>query len=272
MLWDKIHMKNKLVGIQNRENIIQNNSIEAPQSKKIVLPIVLIGVILLSLTFISAEPAYVFKQNEDVNFSLQVYESDNSISTASTSCYITVRNPNNALLITDEAMTFGVGGYFNYNISGSLLKRLGEYPVNVRCDDGADYAFSSFTFEITPSGQEKMGSGEGLSIFISILVILTVGGFFFLMSFKFDGLAGKITMIGFSIIILVIAILYSLIILTQNVGGFVNIISGYTNFWFIIKTLLVVVIFFFAVYVFLLAFKLWKIKRGLIPNPFVKGE
>lgn len=118
-------------------------------NKKFIL---IFALTLLVLPIISAEPAYVFKQYENLTLCIPVFNSDNSEADASTDCYLTLKDPEMNILIQDQAMTFNSSGLFCYDIDESDLGKLGEYPTTMRCDDGADYAFSSFVIEITPSG------------------------------------------------------------------------------------------------------------------------
>jgi len=120
-------------------------------NKKVIL--IIIGMFLLVSPLISAEPSYTLKQNEDVTFCIDTYNSDNSPATNSVSCIFTLKDPTLGIQINNETMTFNRTGLFCIDISGGDLSKLGEYPTTVNCDDGADYAFSTFTIDVTTTGK-----------------------------------------------------------------------------------------------------------------------
>ena len=145
--------------------------------------LIMLGIVML-ISLASAEPAYTFKKGQTVNYSINVFESDNSKASDSVACYITMKNPESAVTINDSAMTFNVEGYFNYTINASLFENVGEYPTIIRCDDGSEYAFSTFTFLITPTGQ-NITESQGFTSIGLIISILAVAFLFMYFGFKF---------------------------------------------------------------------------------------
>jgi len=171
--------------------------------------------------------------------------------------------PNTTKVIIDGVMT---KRGTDYNYSYCFPNETGDYYINGVGDYFGDDKpiIWEYIVTLTPTGNEKLNSGEGLSLLGSILVMIVLGLFFFLMSFKFEGKTGKIICIGLAGIIFFIAVLYTLMILNQNFGGFSQFTEGYATFWMVLKVFGGVIILFFVLYCFLLAFKLWGIKRGFI--------
>lgn len=128
---------------------------------------ILVGMIfiLLILPMIMAEPSFIFKRSETVDLKIPAYAEDNARADNTISCYITVRSPNSTLTVDNQAMTFNAGGLYNYTITNNLLEELGEYPTAVSCDGGTVYGFSTFTFEITPTGDKR-----GIDLFLILLI------------------------------------------------------------------------------------------------------
>jgi len=71
-------------------------------------------------------------------------------------------------------MSFNNGGLFNYTLTNT--SDLGEYPVSVNCNNAVDFGFSTFSFEITPTGkvQQSILDNSVLIIF-GILAVLLCG-------------------------------------------------------------------------------------------------
>jgi len=121
--------------------------------------------ILLILPMIIAEPSFIFKRSETVDLKIPAYAEDNSRADNTIDCFITVRSPNSTLVVNNKQMTFNTGGLYNYTIANNLLEELGEYPTAVSCGGGTVYGFSSFTFEITPTGDNR-----GIDLFLILLI------------------------------------------------------------------------------------------------------
>jgi len=151
----------------------------------------------------------------------------------------------------------------DYTISFNHTLGLGCYAYTV-FGNKVTLEVETIDFEITESGMEKIGGGEGLILVIAIVVILSVGVFFFFISFKFEKLPGKFICISLASIIFLIAILYSLTILTQTFGGFSSLTEGYATFWFVMRIIIGIIITFVTLYCLLLAVKAWNIKRGFV--------
>lgn len=144
--------------------------------KKIYITFLLL---ILVLPLLSAEPSFVFKKGDDVNLKIPVTNSNNSLATSSTNCTITIRDSNDNFLIQNQNMTYNSGGIFNYTLTNTT--DLGEYPAFVSCGDGADNGFTSFSFLVSGSGEEKnITKGVLYIAFLFILIlsfILVVVGY-----------------------------------------------------------------------------------------------
>jgi len=232
------------------------------KTKNILIFSIILFSIILSLNLISASHSFVFERETTIDLHISCFNTTNSFCSSSTNCQISVYYPNQSVLALNQSMTYNET-FYNYSLNPTQTTELGEHNVIINCQ-GTENAFSTFNFLITQEGKERLNSGEGLSLFGSIIVMLFIGIFFFFISFAFKGIVGKIICIGFAGTILVIALLYSLVILNQVFGGFSVLTETYSNFWFVIRIILTVVLTFFSLFCFFYALKLWKIKRGLI--------
>jgi len=131
-------------------------------------------VMALMITMVHAEPSYIFKQDQAVDFCTQVYNSNLSEATSDTSCYFTLQKPATLeLLIDDQNMSFNGTGSFCYAINATHLDTLGEYSINIRCDDTTSFSFSKFSVAVTTTGNIV-----SLSNIILVLVFLCLCGTF----------------------------------------------------------------------------------------------
>lgn len=119
---------------------------------------------MMILPCIVAESSYTFKQGEAVNLKIPVFDENNNPVNSSTSCFLTVVDKNQNYLANNSAMSYEGSGIYSYSILSSTL---GTSYVTMSCSDGVTSGFSTFTIDVTPSGQQ--GS---LGFFVVIMLVL----------------------------------------------------------------------------------------------------
>lgn len=163
--------------------------------------------------------------------------------------------------IINEAMTLIGGQTFNYSFCNTT--NLGHYtyswsPSCIDCSEGD----CGNSFDITPSGREAITQGESSSLIIATVIMLIIASLFFIMGFKVDNLAGKIILIGTAVLLLLAIFLFSLVIMTQILGGFSTILEGYTTFWFIVKIIFGIALTALTLFILWFSYQAFMIKRG----------
>ena len=172
--------------------------------KKILL---ILFVAIVFINVVSAEPSYIFKQNEEVDLKVSCFKNDYSFCAITTTCNLTIIFPNNDILIDNELMTNNVN-YFNYTLSEGINSRIGEYPVSVSCE-GTYNGFSTFTYEVTETGE----SAGNYRIAIYIIIILAW------LLFIIGAYKAEYTFIGLSGIIMLV---FGVYVLTNGLDNFDN--------------------------------------------------
>ena len=200
-----------------------------------------------------------------VKFDLKIpFEVNGTIPSASAWCNVSINYPNGTYLKQNASTTNLLNGDFNITLISEEISELGTHEWRAFCCDNGLCAAGYGDFYVTPSGQDRINSGEGISLFGSILSMIIVAIFFFAISSKFEGGVGKIIFISLSAIVLIMVILFTLVILTQNLGGFSTLIEGYSTFWFVMKIIVSLGVLSLIIFALLIAVKLWKYKRGFI--------
>jgi len=141
---------------------------------KPLLSILALLMLIIPLTT-AVEVDYIYKINEDAEIKVTCFDTDSTLCTNTTDCYITVHDPEGENIVNKQAMTFGEA-YYSYNISGTLLSKKGEYPTTVNCE-GTYNGYTSFLFGITSNGERTGGSGvAGIGVLL-LIILITVGAF-----------------------------------------------------------------------------------------------
>jgi len=194
------------------------------------------------------------KQNTD--FSL-IISSNNA-----TACNITyIQYPDNSKVILNLNTTKDRTTFYQ-TISAGNFTQLGIICIGISCSDGITYETGSICRDITINGQGTLNSGQGMSLFGGMLVIILVGVFFFILFFKTKNFGLKVIWIGLAIVDIIIAIMFSMVILTQTLGGNEQLINGFATFFYVIRIFLYILIPAFILFVMYITYKLWNIKRG----------
>lgn len=177
------------------------------------------------ISFVSAiEPAFIFKQDDSINITLQVLDSDNSPTAGTTDCYLTIKDKDLNVLKDYETMFYTSNGFFTLYI-GDVISTLGSYPTILNCNDGTDDLASNFYFEVTKTGQSFDFSSSLVSIGI---IIGTIAIMFLFMIFGFKLTESeKLYPIGFLFIIF--SVIFSVYLLHQSYV-FSEVIFGLESF------------------------------------------
>ena len=134
----------------------------------------LLFVMILLVTTVSAG-SFVFQRDTNVNMKVPTFNNNNSIADGTVNCFITIRYPNESLLRNDTQMGFNIEGekQFNVSLTNTELNANGEYPSAMRCNNGADFGFSVFSFEVNPTGKE-FSTAQGILYFVMFGFALTL--------------------------------------------------------------------------------------------------
>lgn len=213
----------------------------------------------------TAYPEY-HKQSTSLYLHAHVYNASNGIliPTASTSCYSHAysHSQGSAHILSNITMSaYGVG--FNASIPASYFTDSGQYSVIIWCNTSSMGGFLKYTFEVTPSG-DGLDEAQASSVYLPMGIVALLTMFFFGLSFMFRGVAGKIVFIGLSAVMIIVAILYTLVIMEQVIPLQDTIIDGLATLWFVIKILIGVAMVFLLVFTLVLVYWSWKEKRGYV--------
>ncbi|MBD3252885.1 hypothetical protein GF386_04085 [Candidatus Pacearchaeota archaeon] len=217
--------------------------------------------ILLCIGLVSsANPSFgVFKINEDIEIVQLCYINGTSCDF----CNITsIDYPNGTRAINEVEMTKR-NSDFNYTFNKSNV--LGEYRINGYCGYEADVRKPFVaSFDVTQSGAEKINEGEGITLSLAVLSMIIIAIIFFTAAVKIPSTTFKIILGGTSMTIFVISILFILVIMTELLGGYINLIEGYSYFWMVMKVILSISVLGLLLFAGYVSFMYWKKHRGLI--------
>ena len=107
---------------------------------------------------------------------------NNTYCSVDTTCNLTIIYPNGSVLINDDKMTNG-GVFFNYTLNENQTTLLGEYPSTMICNDTGIFGYTTFTYEITGTGNAP-ASDFVTAMFLLFFIVLL----FYLMLFMLFGL------------------------------------------------------------------------------------
>jgi len=148
--------------------------------KKLIL---LIFSMFLLVSIVSATSSFVFEQDEAVDLKIACVDEIEQPCNSTIHCNITILYPNSTALVDNQVMTYGAV-YYNYALNENQTATLGEYSTNIFCS-GVGNGFSTFTFEINPTGHEITQS-QGFSSLGLILGVILIAVMFSYFGFKFS--------------------------------------------------------------------------------------
>lgn len=200
--------------------------------KKVLLTL-LVGMFLISMT--SAQSIY--QQSSELDLKVPCFYNDTRCSDTA-KCNLSILYPNSSFLVEEQPMTNLLNGYHNYTLNESQTSVLGEYSVSIYCIDNGETGYSTFAFDITPTGHTITTGQTVISIGL-ILVTMILAVFFGWLGFKFvekerlaiEGMVFLITSLFLSTIPLMLAYLFSRDILFNLAATEIMFRLWYAMFW-----------------------------------------
>lgn len=226
----------------------------------ILLVMILIPCVMAGLS--DGDVRFVGKQKDLIDIKEPCFY-NNTYCSSDTQCNITVYTPNHETVVDNAIMSYNVA-YFNYTLNRTNTTNIGIYEFTVACVSNDENGFETSYFKITPSGSQDIKEGEGISLAISMLVMLLIFGFLFAMSFRVNNNFAKYFLLILSILMLLMIILYSVVIVQQTLGSFVSILQGFTTFFYVLKVMFYISIIAFLLFSFLIVLRYYKFKRGML--------
>jgi hypothetical protein len=192
----------------------------------------------------ATDSSFVFKASEEINLKVTCFDTNNTYCNNATQCLITILYPNATTLINNQYMTWNAA-YHNYTLNPSQTSTIGEYSVVVNCL-GLENGYTTFNFEISPSGVSSTSAGSifGFGIAIGLLVVALF--FMFGASEKQPYIKMLFWFLGFLFVILSLALSKSLADEYIKVPAIVNLfkIAYIISIWIFIFMFIYTVIMF----------------------------
>ena len=211
--------------------------------------------ILLIFSILNVSAYIPHKQNTNLEL---VISSNNA-----TSCNVSYISSPNGKDYLNLLMTKN-GNSYNLTLNKENFTSIGTHCMGIVCTDGVKIEDGSVCRDVSVSGSGDLSAGSGLSLFGSLVVIILVGIFFFVLSFRFNNPTSKFAMIIISSIILLISVFYSMVMVQQNLGGFSNIIESYSAFFMVLKIMAGLSLLALILLSVLVSIRYYKFKRGWI--------
>jgi hypothetical protein len=217
---------------------------------------ILVGLLLFTaiLPLSSAESLGTFERNTDI----ELIQTCNNC----TYCNLTsIKFPNGSDILTNVVMTQSTT-LFSFDLSGGNTSFIGTYKYCYDCGNAVERVAGCIDFYVTPSGQESISSGQGIVLFGTLICMIIIGIFFLILGFKFGTPGAKMVFLGIASLVFIISILFSMVIIDQNLGGFSNLVESYATFWMVMKVIIGIVMLGLVLYSGLVGIRLWQFKRG----------
>ena len=124
--------------------------------------ILILALVLLSITFISAQQT--FQQNMPVDLKIQCIINGTYCSNLAT-CNVSIQYPNASLLLNNKQMTNQIS-FYNYTLPSTSV--LGEYSCSATCCDSGLCGTNDCNYILTPTGDSN---NLGFYIMLTIVIV-----------------------------------------------------------------------------------------------------
>lgn len=153
----------------NNRNLYKDMDMDKNLSKLVITLLLT----LLLMPLVLATPSYIFKKDSSADLKIHCFDLENNLCDEVTiNCYLTIHYPDSNNYLSNVSMT-RTSDYYNYTLNS--LTQTGEYPTVVRCE-GNNTGFSTFTFEVTPTGNVQTSIlNNPFLILFGVLALALIG-------------------------------------------------------------------------------------------------
>jgi len=152
----------------NIKSVIFSVTVQDPDNNELLI-------FLIPETQTYTNPYYTFKKNSPIDITIICLDNNNAFCNSNIFCNISINYPNSSILVNNQQLTH-MGSYYKYNFTE--LPQNGIYPTTVTCY-GYGNAYTTFSFKITPNGEDPTTSQSLFYIVNLTLLILLLGGSIF---------------------------------------------------------------------------------------------
>lgn len=142
----------------------------------VTISLILLVVVVLTPFTAAADPAFIFREFDDIDLKISCIDENQTWCSANTPCQININYPNSSNLVKNGSMTFNEQ-FYNFSLNHTETSPVGEYASTVSCQGTAEDGFATFTYEITKTGT-KPTTAQGILYFVAVMVC----GFLFALS------------------------------------------------------------------------------------------
>ena len=232
-------------------------------SKQKLFLLLLVSLFLITPTIISQQENTRFYHERGTN--LTIFEKcriDGAICDSGYTCNLTTLHPNQTLIVDARPMVRGIT-YYNLTLNGTQLPVNGFYENTIDCGNGTSSGSNTFFFQATPNGSKPFDEAQGLIIIISMIIILLGSCFAGFLGVKIKNPIVSISLISFSVLLMVFALGMTLNILELSFGTFSGIINSYSSLYVLFTVLVTVGALSLIVWLVKIALELWWKSRGM---------
>ncbi len=176
--------------------------------------ILLLFAIVFMTTLVPAQLTanFVFEQNTVIDLKISCFDEDNNFCNSSVECNITILRPNQEVIVNNLPMTFNTA-FYNLTLDTNETSVLGRHSSIGICT-GNSTGFSTFTFDITPTGF-VLETGQSLVVLGSLILLLFLSGSLLFFSNKVETTSVKIFLISMGVLLSVFAVGFSISIIKE---------------------------------------------------------
>lgn len=210
-------------------------------------------------------------QSTDVRFyhetgtNLTIFEKcriDGSPCDAAFTCTATVLSPEQRLIINNEAME-GPGVYYNITLNGTQTNLNGLHETTVDCTNGTNSGSDTFFYENTPNGSAPIDEGQSILLLGGLILLAVFAIAMGWVGFRLNNGAVGLTLISFSVLILVFSVGMITNIYQLSFGTFGEITDNYSAVFVVLIILATMGALGLILWLIVFALKLYWKNRGL---------
>lgn len=230
-----------------------------------LLSILTLFLVILSLGFVESESSENIRFYHEFNTNLTIKEKcrvDGEICGSGFTCNLTILEPNQDYVVNTVPL-IGTGTYRTFDLNESQTVPNGIYETTVDCGNSTTFGSNTFFYQITPDGSPPIDTGQSVIYTVSMVLLMLIICFLVFVSTKLKSGPVALSMLSFSVLLMVFAVGFSLNLIELSFGTFSGIINNYSTIYVLFITLIVAASIGLLLYLIFIALNFYWSMRGM---------
>lgn len=236
-------------------------------TKKKIFSMLILVCFIINLNFVMTQSEEVeIRFYHEFETNLTIYETcrvDGAICDSGYTCVLSVLDPSQTKIVDNETMLGSGDVQVNFTLNESQTTPNGIYTATVDCSNVTVAGSNTFFYQVTPDGSKPIDTGQSLVLIVAMSILIVIALAIGFLGFRSKSTTIMLSLMGFSVLLIVFALGFSLNVIELSFGTFSTIISNYSTIYVLFTVLVTIGVLSLIIYLIVITLNWYWQMRGM---------